>query len=164
MLSSPNHRLPVRLRRALTIVVLALCAAFILSLLSGISSALVHQLPHSFNPASLVPTAVTRFFERRNPPAKSVEATPLSPPAPMFFLAKTWGNTGTDYNTTGNWTGGTPGAGDVGQFAAAVVTQPNLSASLSNAGLYFSGTGSSGYDVTSSSAAVKFTFTGTGAT
>src|SRR5712692_2289585 len=76
MLRSPKHRLPVRLRRALTIVVLALCAAFILSLLSGISSALVHQLPHSFNPASLVPTAVTRFFERRTAPA-------LDPPAPF---------------------------------------------------------------------------------
>src|SRR6266849_1133601 len=105
MLRSPNHRLPVRLRRALTIVVLALCAAFILSLLSGISSALVHQLPHSFNPASLVPTAVTRFFERRNPPAKSVEATPLSPPAPFFanttsnYIGTSTGN----LSTTTNW-------------------------------------------------------------
>src|SRR5712692_8880292 len=116
MLRSPNHRLPVRLRRALTIVVLALCAAFILSLLSGISSALVHQLPHSFNPAALVPTAVTRFFERRTAPAKSVEATPLSPPAPMFFLAKTWGNTGTDYNTGASWGGTAPTTGDVGKF------------------------------------------------
>src|SRR5713226_7301663 len=108
MLRSPNHRLPVRLRRALTIVVLALCAAFILSLLSGISSALVHQLPHSFNPAALVPTAVTRFFERRTAPAKSVEATPLSPPAPMFtagtekdFFQNTDMTSGTNYSPTG---------------------------------------------------------------
>src|SRR5713226_1088496 len=107
MLRSPNHRLPVRLRRALTIVVLALCAAFVLSLLSGISSALVHQLPHSFNPASLVPTAVTKFFERRTAPAKSVEATPLSP-APMFtagtekdFFQNTDMTSGTNYSPTG---------------------------------------------------------------
>ena len=80
-------------------------------------------------------------------------------------LQKTWTNAGTtDFNTTGNWTGGTPGAGDVALFNAAVVLQPNLSASLSIAGLYFSGIGSSGYDVTSSSGAVVFTLTGVGAT
>src|SRR5947209_792228 len=45
-------------------------------------------------------------------------------------LARTWGNTGTDYNTGSSWSGGTaPGAGDVGQFSSAEVTQPILSSS-----------------------------------
>ncbi len=73
-----------------------------------------------------------------------------------------WGNTGTDFNTAANWsatTGGVPpGTGDVGWFKAAVITQPNLSASLSIAGLYFNGTGSSGYSITATNSAV-FTLT-----
>jgi autotransporter-associated beta strand protein len=71
-----------------------------------------------------------------------------------------WNNTGTDYNAGASWTGGVaPGAGDVGQFPAAAGTQPNLSASLSNAGLHFSTSGSSGYVITRTNNAV-FTFTG----
>ncbi len=62
------------------------------------------------------------------------------------------------------WASTAPGAGDVGWFKTAVITQPNLSVSLSIAGLYFNGTGSSGYDITSSSTAVKFTLTGTDST
>jgi hypothetical protein len=78
----------------------------------------------------------------------------------VHAAARTWSNTGTDYNTGGNWSGAVaPGLGDVGQFASAAVAQPNLSASLSNAGLCFSTTASSGYDVTRTSGAV-FTFTG----
>jgi len=84
--------------------------------------------------------------------------------AAVFFvvhaLARTWNNTGTDYNTGGNWSGAAaPGAGDVGQFASAAVAQPNLSVSLSNAGLCFSTAVSSGYNLTRTSGAV-FTFTG----
>ena len=81
-------------------------------------------------------------------------AAPLAPD-----LQRVWANTGTDFNTGANWGGTAPGAGDVGAFTSAAVAQPNLSSSLSIAGLYFSGTGSSGYDVTSSGGAV-FTFTG----
>lgn len=67
---------------------------------------------------------------------------------------------GTNFNTGANWTGGVaPGSGDVAWFKFAEVTQPNLSASLSIAGLYFNGTGSSGYDVTSN-AGVVLTLTG----
>src|SRR5712692_9311626 len=141
MLRSPNHRLPVRLRRALTIVVLALCAAFILSLLSGISSALVHQLPHSFNPAALVPTAVTRFFERRTAPAKSVEATPLSPPAP-FFAQRTWdggtSGTGTALNTAANWVGDVlPGTADEALMDNSVVATLPTQLTTTGANLTF---------------------------
>jgi autotransporter-associated beta strand protein len=76
--------------------------------------------------------------------------------------ARTWGNTGTDYNASASWNAGAgpaPGTGDVGKFTAAEVTQPNLSASLSNSGLYFNGTGVSGYDITGS-ASVSLTLTG----
>lgn len=78
--------------------------------------------------------------------------------------ARTWANTNvgaTDFNTTTSWTGGVvPGLGDVGLFTAAQVSQPNLSSSLSIAGLLFNGTTTNGYDVTSSSSAVTFTLTG----
>lgn len=67
--------------------------------------------------------------------------------------ARTWNNVGTDYNTTANWTGGVPGANDVGLFATAPTVQPNLSASLTNAGLRFSD-GTSGYNLTSTGGAV----------
>jgi autotransporter-associated beta strand protein len=74
-------------------------------------------------------------------------------------VQKTWGNTGTDFNTTGNWTGGTPSAGDVAFFSTAASQQPNLSASLSIAGLFFSGTSSSGYNLTATNSAI-LTLTG----
>ncbi len=68
----------------------------------------------------------------------------LSPSAKAAL--RVWANSGTDYNLGTSWTGGTaPGDGDVGQFNAAPVTQPNISLSLSNAGVFFSGTGTSGY-------------------
>jgi len=81
-----------------------------------------------------------------------------------FFVVqaaqRTWNNTGTDFNTAANWTGGVPSGSNVALFNAAIITQPNLSASLSTSGFFFSGTTSSGYDITSSSTAVKFTLTG----
>jgi fibronectin-binding autotransporter adhesin len=67
--------------------------------------------------------------------------------------ARTWNNVGTDFNTTANWTGGVPGTGDVGLFATAETMQPNLSASLTIAGLRFSA-GATGYDITSTGGAV----------
>ena len=77
--------------------------------------------------------------------------------------ARTWGNTATDFNTGTSWAGGiAPGTGDVGLFSAASVTQPNLSASLTIAGLRFSA-GTSGYDLTSSGGAV-LTLAGTSTT
>ncbi len=81
-----------------------------------------------------------------------------------FASARTWGNTtGTDYNAAASWNAGAgpaPGAGDVGSFTAAEVTQPNLSASLSNAGVYFQGAASGGYDLTAAGG-VSLTLTGT---
>jgi hypothetical protein len=74
-----------------------------------------------------------------------------------------WKNTGTDWNTGTNWTAVTgsapPAAGDVAYFKTAEMTNPNLSASASIAGIYFNGTASSGYDITAS-AGQSFTLTG----
>src|SRR5438309_4379254 len=62
-----------------------------------------------------------------------------------------WKNTAgnTDFNAGTSWVSGTaPGNNDVGAFTSAAVAQPNLSASVQIAGLYFKGTGTSGYDLT----------------
>lgn len=76
-----------------------------------------------------------------------------------------WNNTGTDWNTGASWnavSGTTPPSSiDVAWFKTAEVTNPNLSASASIAGLYFNGTGAKGYDITSSSTSIKLTLTGT---
>lgn len=78
---------------------------------------------------------------------------------------KTWNNTGTDFNTTGFWTGGTPGASDNATFTGAMLTNPNLSASLSIQGLTFSSTTTSGYTLTASaSQSLTLTNVGTGTT
>ncbi|MEO7933801.1 MAG: PEP-CTERM sorting domain-containing protein [Chthoniobacterales bacterium] len=86
----------------------------------------------------------------------------------MNATARTWNNAGIDFNTATNWTTTTPGLGDVAQFNAVETVQPNLSASLSIAGLYFSGTGSSGYDLTNTNSAVLtltgYSTTGSGGT
>jgi autotransporter-associated beta strand protein len=76
-----------------------------------------------------------------------------------------WKNAGgTDWNTGTNWTGVTgtapPAPGDVAYFTAAKSTDPNLSGSASIAGLYFKGSGSSGYNITSNSTAITLTLTG----
>ena len=76
--------------------------------------------------------------------------------------ARTWGNSGTDYNASASWNAGAgpaPGVGDVGQFTAAETTQPNVSTSVSNSGLYFNGAAVNGYDITGS-AGVTLTLTG----
>ena len=76
---------------------------------------------------------------------------------------RTWNNAGTDFNTTGNWTGGVPGTGDAALFNSAVTNQPILSAPLSIQGIKF--TGVSGYDLTSGSGntiALTLTNAGTG--
>src|SRR2546430_2390352 len=74
---------------------------------------------------------------------------------------KSWKNGGTDFNTSGNWTGGIPGSGDRAVFSGAVLTQPNLSGSLSIQELYFQGTSTTGYNLTSSSTSIKLTLTNT---
>lgn len=72
---------------------------------------------------------------------------------------RTWLNTGTDFNAAASWTGGSPAGSNVAFFNAAEVTQPNVTASISTSGLFFSGAASSGYDITSSAGAV-LTLTG----
>jgi fibronectin-binding autotransporter adhesin len=81
-------------------------------------------------------------------------------------LQQVWKNTAgnTDFNAGTSWvSGNAPGAGDVAAFTAAAVAQPNLSASVSISGLYFKGTGTSGYDLTRTSTEV-LTLTATGTT
>ncbi|MEY2538907.1 MAG: hypothetical protein QOG67_2647 [Verrucomicrobiota bacterium] len=73
---------------------------------------------------------------------------------------KTWNNTGTDFNAAGSWTGGSPSGNNVASFNAAAVTQPKLSSPVSVSGLFFSGTGSSGYDITNTTTEA-LTLTGT---
>lgn len=78
--------------------------------------------------------------------------------------ARTWTNTGTDFNAAGDWTTTAPTAGDVGLFpASGTIAQPNLTASLSIAGILFSTTTVAGYDLTNSNSAV-LTLTGYGST
>jgi fibronectin-binding autotransporter adhesin len=74
---------------------------------------------------------------------------------------KIWNNTGTDFNTAGSWTGGIPGTADTATFNAAMVTNPNLSASLAVDNLNFSTLAASGYDLTSSNTGVKLTLLST---
>src|SRR2546422_4442525 len=88
------------------------------------------------------------------PVATKPKPTLTPTPPPVVDAQQIWKNTAgnTDFNAGTSWMSGiAPGAGDVGAFAAAVVAQPNLSASLSISGLYFTGTGASGYDLTTTS-------------
>jgi autotransporter-associated beta strand protein len=76
-------------------------------------------------------------------------------------LQRTWNNTGaTDFNATTSWSGTI--LGNVGAFTTAEVSQPNLTASISVAGLFFNAV--SGFDLTSSSSAFSLTLTGTATT
>jgi autotransporter-associated beta strand protein len=97
--------------------------------------------------------------------------TPTPPPTVGADGESDWKNAGgTTWSTAANWTGvsggsAPPAPGDVAWFKTAFSSgQPNLTASTSIAGFYFQSTGSSGYDITSSSSAVKFTLTGTATT
>jgi hypothetical protein len=81
-----------------------------------------------------------------------------------------WQNTGTDFNTGGNWSGGTgtggiPGTGDNATFTGPEVSNPNLSASLTIQGMTFSTTTSKGYTLSASAGqSLTLTNVGTGAT
>jgi len=77
---------------------------------------------------------------------------------------KTWNNTGTDWNTATDWTGGVPTGNNVAVFATSPGTQPNVSTSDTTAGVYFLGAGTAGFNLTSSNSAVTLTLTGTGST
>lgn len=72
---------------------------------------------------------------------------------------KTWANTGTDYNTAGNWAGGLPGTGDYASFPNVTVTnQPILSAGITNQTVSFNGSGW----VLSCAGGARLTLTSTG--
>src|SRR5438132_1931173 len=85
-----------------------------------------------------------------------------SPTAGPVDAQRVWNNSGSDFNTTTNWTGGiVPTAGDVAAFTASGSNLTvNLSSLVSNSGLYFKGAGAVDYDITSSGGAT-FTLTAT---
>src|SRR6266568_8688852 len=87
----------------------------------------------------------------------------LTSASSTFATDKVWKNTSTTFNSSGSWNpSGIPGSGDVADFNAAMLMQPNLSGSLTIQELYFSTTTASGYDLTSSNTGVKLTLTNTG--
>ena len=102
--------------------------------------------------AGILVVSVSQFAAGQDP-------TPSPTPLDKQYI---WKNTGTDFNNGNNWTpnGGPPVAGDVGAFNAAAVTQPQLTASDTISGLYFTGTGTSGYDLTRSGITQTLTLTG----
>lgn len=65
-------------------------------------------------------------------------------------VQRIWENSGTEFNADVNWTTDVaPGEGDVAVFNTAALVQPELSAGRTIAGLFFLGSGASGYDFTS---------------
>jgi len=84
-------------------------------------------------------------------------------PQRVLATDRVWKNTATAFNSSGSWTpSGIPGSSDVADFNSAMITQPNLSGSLTIQELFFSTTTASGYDLTSSNTSVKLTLTNTG--
>jgi len=57
----------------------------------------------------------------------------------------TWNNTGNNFNTAGNWTGGLPGPADNAVFSGGANVQPVISSSISINALSFIGSNASGY-------------------
>ncbi len=97
--------------------------------------------------------------------------TPTPQPAPGVDGETDWKNTGTgtlDWNTAANWTAvsgsAPPAPGDVAWFKTVKSANANISASVSIAGLYFNGTGSSGYTISSTSGTPTLTLTAFGTT
>src|SRR6266567_6761830 len=85
---------------------------------------------------------------------KGGKPKPTPTPAPTVDAQQVWKNTAgnTDFNAGASWVSGTAPGGsvDVAAFIAAEVSQPQLTADTSIAGLFFSGTATSGYDLTRS--------------
>ena len=95
-------------------------------------------------------------------------------PAPLFALVCSsvfvgssltqaniidWGNTGTNFNSNGSWSGGTaPGGADIARFNSTKVFDPNLNSSLTIQGLTFT----AGDYTLSNSGGAALTLTNTG--
>ena len=77
---------------------------------------------------------------------------------------RTWANTGTDYNTSANWTGGLPTATDAASFNSIATNQPNLSAPITNQQIRFAAPVGGGVWTLSGGSALTLTSTGTGTT
>jgi autotransporter-associated beta strand protein len=96
--------------------------------------------------------------------AAGQDPTPSPTPDPSATpddAQRVWNNTGTNFNSNASWNGSFPGANDVAAFTTAPVTQPQLTANDTIAGLYFAGTGTSGYDLTRSGTTQTLTLAGT---
>ncbi len=103
---------------------------------------------------------ISQFAAGQDPtpsPTPDPSATPID-------KQYTWKNTLTNFNDPNSWNenGAPPVAGDVGAFTAAAVAQPQLTASDTISGLYFTGTGTSGYDLTRLGITQTLTLTATG--
>src|SRR5260370_3193358 len=80
----------------------------------------------------------------------------------VYATDRVWKNNSTTFNSSSSWNpSAIPGSSDVADFNATMVTQPNLSGSVTIQELFFSTTTASGYDLTSSNTGVKFTLTNT---
>jgi autotransporter-associated beta strand protein len=73
---------------------------------------------------------------------------------PMAGANTVWKNTGSDFNTAGNWSPGLPSATVGAQFNSGTIVQPNVSAPITVESLDFTATG---YDLTSTSSADAIT-------
>ena len=139
------------MKRAQTLLI-ALLAVGVLAagfmIVSGRAAGLGFHWPVRL--AKIVPSQTTQA-KSQEPSALKSQVKPLAP-----LAAKTWNNAGTDFNTTGNWTGGLPGSGDFAQFPAGTASvQPNVSANIAVLGVSFFTTTTTGYDLTSSSTAIQ---------
>lgn len=107
------------------------------------------------------------LFNNLAPVSGFVGSKPTTATLAPLNLQQVWKNTNvgvTDFNAGPSWTSGVaPGAGDVAAFSGAQVSQPNLTANTSISGLYFSGAGTNGYDLTRTSTQT-LTLTATGTT
>lgn len=100
-------------------------------------------------------------LENNSNSVKTKNKAKPKPTPPPHDAERDWANIGTNFNTGGNWVGGTvPGPGDVAWFKTVEVKNPNLTSSVSIAGFFFQSTGSSGYDITRNTNKT-FTLTGT---
>ena len=82
--------------------------------------------------------SATNLIQRKSAACLIAAAIALATIQPARANIIDWGNTGSDFNTGGDWVGGTaPGSADIARFSTAKVFDPNLSASLTIQGLTF---------------------------
>jgi CSLREA domain-containing protein len=145
---SPVKNLSARRHRGLVLIVLAACAASILSIVSGAASAVLNQLPRQVNPSALMPSAFERIFAHRaeatlSPPALFAGGVSLTAAGTAYtqdfnsLATSGSGNTWTDDSTIPGWysnratynaNAGTDTAGDVYSYGSAASSERALGA------------------------------------